>query len=334
MALDKNQKLAIVFGPILIVVVVCFMFKDIFFNSASGSSSEVALSTESSDDFFSIDVKKDSVPADKLAMYEEKNEREQKERMIEAQAGEDFFEMDVVAKKENSKVDNDSLTKEEDEIFLKERLGMGKEEKEEKKKTPTQPVKKIVKSQDPVSTQAKIIEPPIQVETKRKRKAAPAFDDQVEASPVNTAGAFIPAVIHNEQTIKDKAPVILRITESLLLQNCTIPANSLITGIASFIGNRVGIKITSVKCNGTPMPVNLIIYDNSDGQEGISVPGLSDQQKLGGDAVADAVTESTQALRIPVIGRSLQKGGEQLSKPNSQKAVFDSGTKVLIKNNG
>jgi conjugative transposon TraM protein len=82
----------------------------------------------------------------------------------------------------------------------------------------------------------------------------------------------IQAVIHETQTIVDGSTVKLRLVNDVFINGIRIPKDNFIFGIASLRGERLGIKITSLRYNNSLFPVELSVYD-MDGLDGIYIPG-------------------------------------------------------------
>lgn len=82
----------------------------------------------------------------------------------------------------------------------------------------------------------------------------------------------IPAVIHETQTIVTGSTVKLRLTNEIKVNNIEIPKDNFLFGIASLNGERLHIKINSIRYQNSLYPVELSVYD-LDGLEGIYIPG-------------------------------------------------------------
>lgn len=82
----------------------------------------------------------------------------------------------------------------------------------------------------------------------------------------------IQAVIHNEQrNVTSSSQVKLRILDPIHINGTTIPANTVIIGMASFNKNRVHINIDNIVYNNNVYPFRGTIYDR-DGAQGIYFP--------------------------------------------------------------
>lgn len=82
----------------------------------------------------------------------------------------------------------------------------------------------------------------------------------------------IQAVIHETQTLVDGSTVKLRIINDVFINGVSIPKDNFLFGIASLRGERLSIKINSVRYHNSLFPVELSVYD-LDGLDGIYIPG-------------------------------------------------------------
>ncbi len=82
----------------------------------------------------------------------------------------------------------------------------------------------------------------------------------------------IPAVIHETQTIVTGSTIKLRLSDEITVNNTRIPRDNFVFGIASLNGERLHIKINSIRYQNSLFPVELTVYD-LDGLEGIYIPG-------------------------------------------------------------
>lgn len=97
-----------------------------------------------------------------------------------------------------------------------------------------------------------------------------ALSDDVEAD-ANQSNA-IQAVIHETGTVVDGATVKLRLLNDISIKGTLIPKGSFVFGTASLSGERLTIKISSIRYHNSLFPVQLSVFD-LDGIEGIHVPG-------------------------------------------------------------
>ena len=82
----------------------------------------------------------------------------------------------------------------------------------------------------------------------------------------------IQAVIHETQTIVNGSTVKLRLINDVFIGGIHIPRDNFLFGTASLNGERLGIKINSIRYNNSLFPVELSVYD-MDGLDGIYIPG-------------------------------------------------------------
>lgn len=87
----------------------------------------------------------------------------------------------------------------------------------------------------------------------------------------NTQNA-IQAVVHETQTIVSGSTVKLRLVNDVSINGVQIPKDNFLFGIASLNGERLSIKINSIRYQNSLFPVELSVYD-MDGLDGIYIPG-------------------------------------------------------------
>jgi conjugative transposon TraM protein len=92
------------------------------------------------------------------------------------------------------------------------------------------------------------------------------------SSPITDSQNTVTAVIHESQTIVTGATVKLRLTNDIFINGVLIPKDNLVFGIASLDGERLQVKISSIRYGNTLFPVTLSVYD-LDGLNGIYIPG-------------------------------------------------------------
>ncbi len=92
------------------------------------------------------------------------------------------------------------------------------------------------------------------------------------ATAIEDSQNAIQAVIHETQTIVDGSTVKLRLVNEVFINGVRIPKDNFLFGIASLRGERLSIKINSVRFGNSLFPVELSVYD-MDGLDGIYIPG-------------------------------------------------------------
>lgn len=149
----------------------------------------------------------------------------------------------------------------------------------------------------------------------------------------------IAACISEEQTIEQGGRVKLRLLQPLQAGSVTVPANSLVTGVAVIQGERLDILISSIEYAGNIIPVQLATYD-VDGQKGIFVPG-SETRSAAKDAagtVSESMGNSISFARsagqqvVMDLMRGVMQGGTRLiaGRVRAVKVTLKAGYKVLL----
>ena len=149
----------------------------------------------------------------------------------------------------------------------------------------------------------------------------------------------IAAVIAGNQTVIDGESVKLRTTEPMWVGNRLIPRNTTIVGSARVQGERLEIEITSIECQGSIYDVELQVYD-SDGQEGINIPGNMESDALHeiganmGSTMGSSINISTNtgAQIASDVGRGLINGVSQYltKKMRTVKVHLKAGYRVML----
>ena len=121
--------------------------------------------------------------------------------------------------------------------------------------------------------------------------------------------------------------------------NRLIPRNTTIVGSARVQGERLAIEITSIKCQGSIYDVELQVYD-SDGQEGINIPGNMESDALHeiganmGSTMGSSINISTNtgAQIASDVGRGLINGVSQYltKKMRTVKVHLKAGYRVML----
>ena len=90
------------------------------------------------------------------------------------------------------------------------------------------------------------------------------FSDQVQNA--------IKAVVHEDQTLVNGSTVKLRLINDIYVNGIRIPKDNFLFGIAQLTGERLTIKIESIRYGQSLYPVELAVYD-MDGLDGVYIPG-------------------------------------------------------------
>lgn len=140
------------------------------------------------------------------------------------------------------------------------------------------------------------------------------LDQEVSAGAVSGLTAMIE---HTQQLVSGNT-VQLRLTSPLSVGRIQIAANTFVYGTAALSGERLKIKISSVRSRDLILPVSLSVYD-LDGIEGIFIPG----------ALSRTVVK--QELGSQVQGYELDAGGISLGA-QAASAGIQIGKKLLSRN--
>ncbi|WP_138994204.1 conjugative transposon protein TraM [Larkinella sp. C7] len=103
---------------------------------------------------------------------------------------------------------------------------------------------------------------------------------------------MIPAVIHDDQSVRPGQPVKLRLTKAIVVDGINVPANTIVHATCKPEGDRIYLIIRSLQLNSQLIPLDLEAVD-LDGGTGVNAPGLSEQ--LGGQLKSSAV----QGVQVP-----------------------------------
>lgn len=106
------------------------------------------------------------------------------------------------------------------------------------------------------------------------------------------------AVIHETQSIVNGSIVKLRLTGDVFINGTMIPRNSFVFGTAFLKGERLEVKISTIKFKSSIFPVELSVYD-MDGISGIYIPGTINR-----DVAKASADRSMQSLGIEGLNDS------------------------------
>lgn len=106
------------------------------------------------------------------------------------------------------------------------------------------------------------------------------------------------AVIHETQSVVNGSIVKLRFTSDVFINGTLIPRNSFVFGTAALKGERLEVKISSIKFKNSIFPVELSVYD-LDGISGIYIPGTINR-----DVAKASADRSIQSIGIEGLNDS------------------------------
>ncbi|MFT4152236.1 conjugative transposon protein TraM [Parafilimonas sp.] len=121
-----------------------------------------------------------------------------------------------------------------------------------------------------------------------------------DAKAVIDSQNAIQAVIHETQTVVDGSIVKLRLLNDVFINGVLIPKDNFVFGIASLNGERLSIRINSIRYKNSLFPVALSVYD-MDGLDGIYIPGAITR-----DVAKQSAERSIQALGLTSLDPSWQ----------------------------
>ncbi|MFW0738473.1 conjugative transposon protein TraM [Flavobacterium sp. T12S277] len=145
----------------------------------------------------------------------------------------------------------------------------------------------------------------------------------------------VEAVIHETQTIVNGATVKFRLMNDIFISGVKIPKDNFLFGIASLKGERLSIKINSIRYNNSLFPVDLSVYD-MDGLIGIYIPGAINR-----DVAKASADRSMQTLGVASLddswgaqaaGAGIEAAKNLLSKKVKMiKVIVKAGYQVLLR---
>lgn len=143
------------------------------------------------------------------------------------------------------------------------------------------------------------------------------------------------ASIAETQTIVNGATVKMKLGQDIYINGTRIPTNTFIYGMASLKGERLIIKVASIRSGNSLFPVDLSVYD-LDGLDGLYIPGAINREVA--KASAD---QSMQTLGVTTLddswssqaaGAGIEAAKTLFSKKvKLVKVVVKSGYQVLLK---
>jgi conjugative transposon TraM protein len=145
----------------------------------------------------------------------------------------------------------------------------------------------------------------------------------------------IDAVIHEKQTLVDGSTVKLRLINDVYIGGVLIPKHHFLFGTASIDGERLMVKINSIRYLNALFPVELSIYD-LDGMEGVYIPGAitRDVAKQSADRAVQNIGLSSieQTIGMQVANTGIEAAKSLVSKKvKLVKVTVKAGYQVLLR---
>lgn len=130
------------------------------------------------------------------------------------------------------------------------------------------------------------------------RKNQEAFYNDAAGGKSNQEA--IAAIIPTDQTLQSGSVVKLELRVPIIINGISLPAGTNVFGIASLDGERLLIRIPSIRYQSSLLPVSLHVYD-LDGLEGIYIPDL-----LSREVAKASADNAIQSVGISGFGLSLK----------------------------
>jgi conjugative transposon TraM protein len=108
----------------------------------------------------------------------------------------------------------------------------------------------------------------------------------------------VEAAVHETQSIVNGSIVKIRLVQDVFINGTLIPRNSFVFGTASLKGERLEIKISTIKHQNSIFPVELSVFD-IDGIKGIYIPGTINR-----DAAKASADRSMQSIGLSGVSDS------------------------------
>ncbi|MFD0765400.1 conjugative transposon protein TraM [Mucilaginibacter lutimaris] len=159
-----------------------------------------------------------------------------------------------------------------------------------------------------------------------------------EATAVAETFKAIPAVIDGSQKIVQGTVIRMRLLDSVRLNGQLFNKGQLIYGSGDLYNQRVKVNIKLIHVGLNIIPVDLTVYDRTDGLEGISVP-----EAVTGDALKDGAVNGIQTMDMmtmdPSVTAQLATAGLNTAKGLFSKKVrrvkgkLKNGHELLLRDN-
>ncbi|MBF9252128.1 conjugative transposon protein TraM [Pontibacter sp. 172403-2] len=162
-----------------------------------------------------------------------------------------------------------------------------------------------------------------------------AFYSLNDIAALNNLQNAIEAVIHETQTVVNGSTVKLRLVNDIYINGVLIPKDNFLFGTASLNGERLSIKINSIRFQNSLFPVELSVYD-MDGMDGIYIPGAitRDVAKQSADRAFQGfgMTTLDPSLGAQVASAGIETARSLLSKKVKLiKVTIKAGYQVLLR---
>lgn len=166
------------------------------------------------------------------------------------------------------------------------------------------------------------------LDTGPKRGLAKTAFYSLEGSDEREELSAVEALVHQAQTLVNGAIIKLRLVNEIFVNGTLIPAGSFVFGEVVLNGERLEVKIHSIRTKNNLLAVQLEVYD-MDGLQGIYIPGAITKE-----VAQSSVDNAAQMLQITSLDPSLKSqaattGLSAVKSLLSKKAKL---VKVTVKN--
>lgn len=171
----------------------------------------------------------------------------------------------------------------------------------------------------------------VEAEVKPQANSFYSLDGETVDEEVQNA---VEAAIHETQTIVNGSIVKIRLASDVFINGVLIPKNSFVFGTASLKGERLEIKISTIRYQNSIFPVELSVFD-IDGIKGIYIPGTitRDVAKASADRSMQGIglTGMSDSWGAQAAGMGVEAAKTLLSKKVKLiKVAVKAGYKVLL----
>jgi conjugative transposon TraM protein len=148
--------------------------------------------------------------------------------------------------------------------------------------------------------------------------------EKIENTGTNVNKKFlaIPAIVDGKQKVTDGTVVRMKMLDSAYIGTQLIPKGQLVYATGNLYNQRLSLHVKNIRIGYTIFPVDLTVYDMTDGLEGISVP-----EAVTGNAVKDGAVSGLQGTEFMTLDPSMsaQLAGAGI---NAAKGLFSKKVKA------
>lgn len=147
----------------------------------------------------------------------------------------------------------------------------------------------------------------------------------------------VAAVVNDDQVLLSGGTIGLRLTEETNMNGVVLPRNTLLSGVVSIAGERLGVTVNSVRVGQVLYPLSLAVYDQ-DGLPGIRIPDALQREVAKQSADQAVSTLGATASLDPSLGAQAANAGIQAARTLFSKKVrtvrvtVKAGYAVFLKN--